>query len=418
MSLQERVINSLKERKQRLIDGKINSVPSPFVRFRKDFLGIEQGKYYLITASTKASKTQFMTYLFLCTTLDYAYNHPDQMDVHIMYFPLEETPEDIMTRYMSHLLYQLSGRKIRISPTDLTSANNDKPVSDDILALLETEEYKNRFKFFEEHVVFSSTSNPTGIYKEVKEYLQSKGTIHYKEQKIKNDFGQQQIVQAFDYYVPNNPEQYNIFIVDHVSLLHQENNLTLKQTVDKMSEYCVELRNRYRAIPVIVQQQAFAGESLDAFKENKLRPTTANLADSKYTSRDCNVAFGLFSPMRHELRTYMGYDIVRFKDSIRFVEILVNRGGIMGGIVALYFDGATDYFAELPNPKDITNLNRVYNLLDMIHEEVNVSLVLLTNKLKTKTKWQTLVFYWVKVVRVNLLVLKRWTQRKLSYLMY
>lgn len=29
-----------------------------------------------------------------------------------------------------------------------------------------------------------------------------------------------------------------------------------------------------------------AGESLDAFKENKIRPTVANLSDSKYPSRD------------------------------------------------------------------------------------------------------------------------------------
>ena len=48
----------------------------------------------------------------------------------------------------------------------------------------------------------------------------------------------------------------------------------------------VILRNRYKFTPVVIQQQAFAGESLDAFKENKLRPTIANLSDSKYPSRD------------------------------------------------------------------------------------------------------------------------------------
>lgn len=53
MSLRNRVINELKRRKQKLLDGGINSIPSPFVRFREDFLGIEQGKYYVITSSTK-----------------------------------------------------------------------------------------------------------------------------------------------------------------------------------------------------------------------------------------------------------------------------------------------------------------------------------------------------------------------------
>ena len=50
-----------------------------------------------------------------------------------------------------------------------------------------------------------------------------------------------------------------------------------------------------------------AGESLDAFKENKIRPTVANLSDSKYPSRDCNMCIGLFSPYKHELPDYKGY---------------------------------------------------------------------------------------------------------------
>ena len=38
----------------------------------------------------------------------------------------------------------------------------------------------------------------------------------------------------------------------------------------------------------------------------------------------------------------------------------------MGGILPLYFDGATCTFAELPKPNDTDNLRRVYQLLDRI----------------------------------------------------
>ena len=48
----------------------------------------------------------------------------------------------------------------------------------------------------------------------------------------------------------------------------------------------VNLRNRYRYIPVIVQQQSTESTGLEAFKLNKIRPTVAGLADSKYTGRD------------------------------------------------------------------------------------------------------------------------------------
>ena len=48
MSLRERVLTELKERRLKVINGNINCIPSPFGRFRDDFLGIEKGRYYLV----------------------------------------------------------------------------------------------------------------------------------------------------------------------------------------------------------------------------------------------------------------------------------------------------------------------------------------------------------------------------------
>ena len=43
MSLREKVIQNFRDRRQKLLDGGVNSIPSPFVRFSNDFIGIEQG---------------------------------------------------------------------------------------------------------------------------------------------------------------------------------------------------------------------------------------------------------------------------------------------------------------------------------------------------------------------------------------
>lgn len=48
-SLINRVLNGLEERRKKIINGGINSIPSPFIRFSEDFLGVEQGKYYVVT---------------------------------------------------------------------------------------------------------------------------------------------------------------------------------------------------------------------------------------------------------------------------------------------------------------------------------------------------------------------------------
>ena len=54
MNLIDRVLTNLDERRQGILHGRINCIPSPFKSFRKDFPGIEQGKYYLISGGSKS----------------------------------------------------------------------------------------------------------------------------------------------------------------------------------------------------------------------------------------------------------------------------------------------------------------------------------------------------------------------------
>ena len=79
MSLRERVLTELKERRLKVINGNINCIPSPFGRFRDDFLGIEKGRYYLISAGPKTGKTQFTNYTFVYSPLIYAFLNPDKI---------------------------------------------------------------------------------------------------------------------------------------------------------------------------------------------------------------------------------------------------------------------------------------------------------------------------------------------------
>ena len=158
----ERIKSYLLKRRENIINGYLNCIPSPFLRFRKNFPGIEQGKYYLISGASKSGKTQLTSYLFLYTPILYAYHHPDKVRIKIFYFPLEETPEKITIRFMCHLLYILSDMKIRISPLKLQSINKENVVEPKILEILNSLEYKSILNFFEDHVHFITERNPTG----------------------------------------------------------------------------------------------------------------------------------------------------------------------------------------------------------------------------------------------------------------
>ena len=52
-SLRDRVVYNLAERRQRILDGQLNCIPSSFKRFIEDFIGIEQSCYYTVTSFTK-----------------------------------------------------------------------------------------------------------------------------------------------------------------------------------------------------------------------------------------------------------------------------------------------------------------------------------------------------------------------------
>ena len=268
-----------------------------------------------------------------------------------------------MLAAFSNILYIKEG--IRIAPKDLRSTKADNVLSEEYLELIV--KYKPYFDKIEEIVEFiDDIRNPTGIYKFVRAYAQANGVQHTKKVEIKGE-----ITEIDDYYEPNDPEEYVMVFIDHISLISNEINngrqMSTRESIAKLSsEYLIRLRNKYQYIPVVIQQQAAAQESVDNMKAGKLKPTLDGLGDNKTTQRDANVILGLFSPYRHEIKEYYGYDIMFFKDNIRFLEIIGGREGGGGTTCPLYFDGAVNFFKELPLPNNDIGMSQVYNLIKSI----------------------------------------------------
>lgn len=279
-----RTLNYLEKRRQNVLCGGINSIPSPFKRFDDDFIGFEQKMMYIVSSFTKGGKTQF-TLSLLFDALEYAFNNPDKVRLKIFYIMLEETDEGMTQRYISYLLNRLSG--IRISPRDLRSSKNDNPLDENILILLQDEKYQKRLEFFEKVFDFSTVSNPTGILKIGKQYAEENGIVHKKKTKYKDEFGVTKEAETFDWYEPNDPQEYKFMVIDHLSLCDPERGMTQKEAMDKISEYMAKyLRNRYGYTIIVIQQQSAETESNDSFKLGRIRPSVRGLSDTKYTARD------------------------------------------------------------------------------------------------------------------------------------
>ena len=358
------VIADLKERRNNVLSGGINCIPLPFNRFRSEIPGIEQEQYIVLTAATKCGKSQLGSYIYLYSVLDYVYAHPDQCSVHIIYFALEESQMRIKQRYISHLLYKLYG--MRLSPTDLRSTSADYPIPEEALEKIESKEMMDRLKFFDKCIQFETEdTNPTGMLRVCEEYAKKVGD--YKSYKRKSRGNSNQKVEVFQSYTPHDKKHYKLVFIDHVGLVDLERGMTLKQSMDKVSEYAVKyLRNRFRYTVVVIQQQAMESEGLDAIKQKKLVPAVATLGDTKYTARDANLILGMFDPSFFGLPTWLGYKIADtdnngLRNYGRFLYVLRGRDGEQGGVCPLFFDGAVCDFEELPKPDEVDKLTAYYN---------------------------------------------------------
>lgn len=367
-----KVFKDLVERKERAESGKYNCIPFPFPRFRSLVPGIERGRYVCITASAKIGKSKFCDFMFVYEPLFFAIDNP-QFRFKVIYFTLEVNAETKYLEFLSHLLYRLDN--IVVSPVDLRSVNNEKPISQNVLDLLNTEKYQKYIKFYEEHIEYIDTiANPTGINKYCRDYAEKNGKFNHIPYKTTNEVtGEEETRMKLDPdnpYTPNDEEEYRIVIIDNAANLTTEKGLTMRETIDKMSKYCITLRNQLNYIMVLVQHQSLAAESLDAMKMDAMKPSAANLGDAKTVVRDINMLIGLYSPFKHNKKEFSGYDITKLKNYSRFMEIIDDRDyGANNNICPLFFNGASSFWAELPRPEDMQALNAVYSYIDSLEQK-------------------------------------------------
>lgn len=214
--------NSVFQRALKRIDENRNrefnclSFESLFPKFSEFLPGIMQKTYYLVTASSKVGKTQITDSMFLYHPFDFIKNNPNsKIKIKIFYFSLEMDLESKITAGISKHIYENS--KMIVPVNQILSMNRKNRLTDDIYKqILGAEKY---FEDLEEYVTMSDAQqNPTGIYKQIYKYATDNGTIKTKKVKVKDpNTGEEQIREFFDYYIPNNPDEYVIILTDHLA---------------------------------------------------------------------------------------------------------------------------------------------------------------------------------------------------------
>lgn len=360
-------------------NGYFNCIPfMGMERLEKYLPGIEQSTYYLIAAASGVGKSKLARYLFIHNPIMFLENNPDSdIQLDILYFSLEESKEKVILAEVSKYLY--TQHKLNLSIKQLSSVGRYNVLStEDLQKVQQSEEHVNNF--LKRVKIFDNVRNATGIYKTVRDFALTIGTYYDKNdtpltpQEVHNvKIGVGESYKKVSYYKTHNPKHYVIVLIDHISLLQPETGETLWQSMSKMSSnYCLHIRDKFGFIPVVVQQLAADKERIEAnFSKadlvQKLEPSLDGLGDNKTIARDVNIALGLFAPDRYKITEHNGYDITRFRDRYRSMNIMKSRDGIANKKLPLFFNGAVDFFKELPKVDELEKMRLVYEHINQLN---------------------------------------------------
>jgi len=318
-----------------------------FPRLYNIIPGWLQGVIHCVTAGTAVGKTKFVKYAFLFHS--YTFCKKNNLPFYCIWFALEEDEETFWTSILCDLLYIRYG--LTLTYYQFMGYHEGRTEEHD-KAILELQPELDEMK--KVVTVVDYVSNPTGIYKTFRKFMESLGTRKDDIDDI-DDFGNKYNSFTFTYHNPNTQV---LFVIDHMTLLTPEKSQfgdagDKHKAITKMSEYLIKfIAKRYLSIPVIIHQQEATSGNAEDQKMQRSEPTLDKLGVNKIVAQEYQVVLGLFNPqgVTPPINHFGGYDTKKFGDNFRSLRVLKHRKGQPDKITGLYFHGATNRYEELPPP--------------------------------------------------------------------
>jgi replicative DNA helicase len=334
----------LKQEVNKGMSEKNRGIPMGFERLNR-YVGIRKSMYYLIGGNTGSGKTSFIDDAFVLNPFDWSISKEgiaSGIKLKIWYRSMERSRTYKMAKWVSRKIFIDQGIIIPVTKLLGWTEKMNKEEHD---LFLHYESYMTKLE--ESITIIDGPENPIGIAKELKEFALSKGEIVQldKHNKI---------------YVPNDPDEINIIVIDHIGLLKTtKDQPTKKQAIDKMSDELRYARDFYGFTPVVVSQFNRSISNPSRLKNGDVEPQLEDFAESSSTQNDADVVIALFDPMRYKVPDPSGYDLDKLKDEygakyFRSVRLIKNSYGEDDLRIGLGFLGQIGIFKELPKKKDIT----------------------------------------------------------------
>lgn len=300
-----------------------------------------QRKWFTVIAGDSGSGKSMLTLFTHIYNPFKQYMKDKTIDVHFLIFSFEMSSEVLLAKLLSMHLYDKYHKVI--SYEEILSLTS--PLTNEDLKLIESErswldELEKRCTIIDKAV------NAKGLYAVCKEWSKQFGT--YEETPTNSDYIKED-------YVPHNPQQYLIAVVDHIKLLQVSAGHTSKQEIDEACDYLIHFRNKCSFTVAVVQQlnRNFKGMDRRTGGYNLLQ--LDDLSDSSGPAQAAEVVIGIFHPFREKMSKCEGYNIVQLRDRFRLLQILKQRFGLADRSIGCAFYGEVSHWKDMPLPDKITD---------------------------------------------------------------
>jgi replicative DNA helicase len=322
------------------MSGRVLAIPTSITKFNEVVYGTRQSCYYLYGGETGTGKTRFARENHVYAAYDYykLINDTNRLDLEIIDLSLEISAEENMACAISRKIYLDTGKVVPMERI----LSLDGKLNDDLYVLIKS--YRQYFEEFEQKMwVIDEDITPTKFHDILMHFAKKNGKFIKEGRYISECEG----------YVPNNVNLYTIILLDTINLSEVDSgHETVKSSIDRISRIAVWFRNKCGFTPIIVQQFNAEISAVDRSRYGIKTPLLRDFEDSKRTTKDANVVFGLFEPLRHmrpDESLFMGYDVTILKSWFRSLHLIKHRNGPSNKFIPLQFKGAVGVFAQLPD---------------------------------------------------------------------
>jgi hypothetical protein len=337
----------LKREVDKGLEGNNNGIPMGFDRLNR-YIGIRKSMMFLIGGNTGSGKTSFIDDCFVLNPFDWYISKKNNTDIKlkIIYRSMERSSTYKYAKWVCRKIFLDHG--ISMSVNRLLGWT-EKMTEDEHKLFLSYQWYMDKMK--DVITVIDGPENPVGIAKELRAHALKNGKIIQKDP---DD-------EYSKVYVPNDPNEITIVIIDHIGLLKTtKDQPNKKEAIDKMSNELQYVRDFFGYTPVIVSQFNRSISNPMRLKAGDVEPQLEDFSDSSSTQNDADVVLALFDPVRYKVEDTSGYDLNKLKDEyggkyFRSLRLLKNSYGEDDVRLGLAFFGQIGIFSELPRKKDITD---------------------------------------------------------------